>query len=96
MLRDKAIAAALIGVVGAVIAAVVGAAAVRWFEPDPPQEPRLPPLTTTTLTVPAPPTITDIPVGDNPAGVAVSPDGRRAYITNHGSGTVSVIDTGVG
>lgn len=32
----------------------------------------------------------------NAAGMAVSLDGCRAYITNHGSGTVSVIDTGVG
>ena len=34
-----------------------------------------------------------IPVGDAPIGVAVSPDGRRAYVTNRDSDTVSVIDT---
>jgi YVTN family beta-propeller protein len=28
--------------------------------------------------------------------VAVSPDGRRAYVTNNASNTVSVIDTGGG
>ncbi|MGQ0776973.1 MAG: TIR domain-containing protein [Pseudonocardiales bacterium] len=33
-----------------------------------------------------------IPVGDYPSGVAVSPDGRHAYITNRDSGSVSVID----
>ncbi|MFN2496225.1 MAG: hypothetical protein ABR608_10015 [Pseudonocardiaceae bacterium] len=37
----------------------------------------------------------DIAVGNSPVGVAVSPDGRRAYVTNCGSGLVSVIDTGV-
>ena len=34
-----------------------------------------------------------ITVGDAPFGVAVSPDGSRAYVTNYGSGTVSVINT---
>ena len=34
-----------------------------------------------------------IPVGFLPAGVAVTPDGRYAYITNNFSGTISVIDT---
>jgi YVTN family beta-propeller protein len=43
--------------------------------------------------------VATIAVGDNPQGVAVSPDGTRAYVTNGGSGdvgdpgTVSVIDT---
>ena len=35
-----------------------------------------------------------IPVGTNPAGVSVSPDGRNVYVTNYGNGhdsTVSVI-----
>ncbi|HET9257573.1 MAG TPA: beta-propeller fold lactonase family protein [Pseudonocardiaceae bacterium] len=44
-----------------------------------------------------PPTakVTDtITVGNRPLGVAVSPDGRHAYVTNYVSGTVSVIDTG--
>ena len=58
MPRDKVIDAALIGVVGAVAAAVVGAAAVRWFEPDSRQEPNLPSPTTTTLTIAPRPTIT--------------------------------------
>ena len=35
-----------------------------------------------------------ITVGNRPLGVAVSPDGRRAYISNYVSDTVSVIDTG--
>jgi YVTN family beta-propeller protein len=37
--------------------------------------------------------LTTIPVGTNPAGVAVTPDGAFAYVANRGSGTVSVIDT---
>jgi YVTN family beta-propeller protein len=38
-------------------------------------------------------TATSIVVGDNPEAVAVVPDGRYAYVTNTGSGSVSVIDT---
>ncbi|MGH3940948.1 MAG: hypothetical protein ACRDTG_20380 [Pseudonocardiaceae bacterium] len=34
-----------------------------------------------------------ITVGDRPSDVAVSPDGRHAYITNRDSDSVSVIDT---
>ncbi len=34
-----------------------------------------------------------IPVGTNPHGIAITPDGRRAYVANSGSNTVSVIDT---
>jgi RHS repeat-associated protein len=34
-----------------------------------------------------------IPVGTNPQAAAVSPDGKKAYIANTGSGSVSVIDT---
>ena len=34
-----------------------------------------------------------ISVGFLPAGVTVTPDGRYAYVTNNGSGTMSVIDT---
>ncbi|CAJ37958.1 putative Ig domain-containing protein [Methanocella arvoryzae] len=34
-----------------------------------------------------------IPVGIDPRGIAVSPDGLTAYVANYGSGTVSVIDT---
>lgn len=36
---------------------------------------------------------TPIPVGNDPAGVAITPNGKRAYITNQNSDTVSVIDT---
>jgi YVTN family beta-propeller protein len=35
-----------------------------------------------------------VPVGELPYGVTISRDGRRAYISNHDSDTVSVIDTG--
>ena len=42
---------------------------------------------------PETPEIEGIPVGDNPLRVAFTPDGRRAYVTNRGSNTVSVIDT---
>lgn len=35
-----------------------------------------------------------IAVQRGPNGVAVSPDGQLAYVTNEGSRTVSVIDTG--
>jgi YVTN family beta-propeller protein len=34
-----------------------------------------------------------VPVGEHPRGVAVTPDGRHAYVANVGSNTVSVIDT---
>ena len=37
--------------------------------------------------------IDTITVGADPPGVAVSPDGMTAYVTNNGSSTVSVIDT---
>ncbi|MDX2166865.1 MAG: beta-propeller fold lactonase family protein [Deltaproteobacteria bacterium] len=37
--------------------------------------------------------ITPIVAGDDPNGVAVSPDGTRAYVTGFVSGTLSVIDT---
>src|SRR6266545_1199519 len=35
---------------------------------------------------------TDIPVGAGPFGVAVTPDGKTAFVTNNVSGTVSTID----
>lgn len=48
-----------------------------------------------TVTRDAIPTVTaTIRVGNGPVWVVVSPDGRHAYITNSGSGTVSVIDIG--
>jgi len=34
-----------------------------------------------------------IPVGANPEGIALSPDGTRAYVANSGSDSVSVVDT---
>ncbi|MFD7440738.1 serine/threonine-protein kinase, partial [Streptomyces sp. NPDC059909] len=39
------------------------------------------------------PELSSIRVGNSPAGVAVSPDGRRVYVTNFSSDSVSVIDT---
>jgi YVTN family beta-propeller protein len=32
-------------------------------------------------------------VGNQPAAVAVTPDGKYAYVTNNGSNTLSIIDT---
>ena len=34
-----------------------------------------------------------IPVGSNPAAIALTPDGRTLYVVNQGSGTVTAIDT---
>ena len=36
---------------------------------------------------------TSIPVGDNPIGIAITPNGSKAYVANITSGDVSVIDT---
>jgi YVTN family beta-propeller protein len=36
---------------------------------------------------------TPIPVGSGPEGVAITPDGRTAYVTNFSSGSVTPIDT---
>ncbi len=36
--------------------------------------------------------VAEIPVGDEPRTVAITPDKRRAYVTNQASATVSVID----
>ncbi|MFI1168871.1 serine/threonine-protein kinase [Streptomyces sp. NPDC020801] len=41
---------------------------------------------------PAPTSVLSIRVGDSPQGMAVSPDGRRAYVANFASRSVSVID----
>ena len=37
--------------------------------------------------------VANIPIGDNPRGIVLSPDGNTAYINNTLAGTVSVIDT---
>ena len=34
-----------------------------------------------------------IPVGSEPVGIAITPDGTKAYVTNQNANTVSVIDT---
>ncbi len=44
----------------------------------------------------ATPVTATIPTGKFPTGVAVTPDGRHAYVTNSNSDSVSVIDTGAG
>ncbi|TVL94153.1 serine/threonine-protein kinase [Streptomyces sp. SAJ15] len=41
----------------------------------------------------APTSVSSIGVGSGPGGVAVSPDGRRVYVANYDSSSVSVIDT---
>jgi len=35
----------------------------------------------------------DIDAGDLPRGMQLSPDGKRAYVTNFGDSTLSVLDT---
>ena len=45
-------------------------------------------IDTTTNTVTA-----TVPVGITPLGVAVTPDGKKVYVTNAESNNVSVIDT---
>ncbi|EHB58296.1 40-residue YVTN family beta-propeller repeat protein [Mycolicibacterium rhodesiae JS60] len=54
-------------------------------------------LHSNTVSVVDPATIDGVPatidVGSSPSGVAVSPVGARAYVTNSGDDTVSVIDT---
>jgi YVTN family beta-propeller protein len=46
-----------------------------------------------TLTSTVPQTVTStVPVGKHPSIVAVAPNGRRVYVTNYDSGSVSVID----
>ena len=37
--------------------------------------------------------VATIPVSDDPSGIALSPNGTRAYVANHGIGVVSVINT---
>src|SRR5262245_47024160 len=37
--------------------------------------------------------IAQIPVGSNPIRIAMTPDGRKGYVSNGGASTVSVIDT---
>jgi len=39
--------------------------------------------------------VTTMAVGRTPTGVAITPDGTRAYVTNQDSATVSVIDTSI-
>jgi YVTN family beta-propeller protein len=40
--------------------------------------------------------VTPITVGNNPVGPEITADGKRAYVTNFGDGTVSVITTATG
>lgn len=39
---------------------------------------------------------TDITVGTNPNGVAITPDGKTAFVANNGSDSVSTIDVKTG
>ncbi len=41
----------------------------------------------------SPVTVANIKVGQNPSQVVLSPDGLTAFVTNTGSGTISIIDT---
>jgi YVTN family beta-propeller protein len=36
--------------------------------------------------------VTNITVGSNPSGVAVTPDGTKTYVANYNSNNISVID----
>lgn len=46
------------------------------------------------ISTPTHPTrVANIPVGDNPRGIVLAPDGNKAYVNNTLAGTVSVIDT---
>ncbi len=45
------------------------------------------------VTFPVPVLSATIPTGTAPEGVAFNPDGRRVYLANRGSGTVSMINT---
>src|SRR5689334_19957690 len=38
--------------------------------------------------------VATVPVGPSPNSIAITPNGKHAYVTNNGSDTVSVIDTG--
>ena len=38
-------------------------------------------------------TVATLPAGQRPHGVAITPDGSRAYVVNYGSGSVTVVDT---
>jgi DNA-binding beta-propeller fold protein YncE len=37
--------------------------------------------------------VSTVPVGEDPSGVAVAPDGKRAFVANEGSNNVSVVAT---
>jgi serine/threonine-protein kinase len=76
-------------VIALVIAALAGLGAVLvTSHQQPAQQPGITPTAGATPRFAA-----TIPVGTYPVRVAVVPDGRRAYISNAGAGTVSVIDT---
>jgi YVTN family beta-propeller protein len=61
---------------------------VTNFEPDPVQDDyRVSVIDTTSNRQ-----VVTIPVGVSPIGVAVAPNGRRVYVANSASSSVSVID----
>lgn len=58
------------------------------FEPDPVQDDyRVSVIDTTSNRQ-----VVTVPVGVSPIGVAVAPNGRRVYVANSASSSVSVID----
>ncbi|MER5223901.1 serine/threonine-protein kinase [Streptomyces flaveus] len=81
--------------IAAVVLAVLAAGGLGIYLTAPDRSPTPDPTALPT----APTSVSSIRVGDGPVGVAVSPDGRRAYVTNNGPGpglgpgSVSVIDT---
>jgi YVTN family beta-propeller protein len=61
---------------------------VTNFEPDPVQDDyRVSVIDTTSNRQ-----VVTVPVGVSPIGVAVAPNGRRVYVANSASSSVSVID----
>lgn len=52
------------------------------------------PTAPTTSAPAVPASVATVAVGQQPQGVALSPDGHRLWVANSGSGTISVLDTG--
>lgn len=83
---------------GAAPAIWVLAAAARRELGSPDTEPEMGPAALAmasagATTSAAPSTIINIPVGRTPAGLAITPNGKRVYVANGNGGTISVIDT---
>jgi serine/threonine protein kinase, bacterial len=78
--RLRTTIAAVVGLVGLVAAVVLVANRTGKTDAAAGRDPTLAVATT-------------VRVGDYPTTVAVTPDGKRAYVTNQNSGSVSVVDT---